>query len=87
MFGALQSPSGKCSTSTIWGGDSSKDWAKRWKRRQNGSRQNARGYCELLQEHIFREDNILYPMADEALKEEIQKDILGKFCQNAGVDV
>ena len=42
---------------------------------------NARGYCELLQEHIFKEDNILYPMADEALKEEIQKDILGKFAK------
>jgi len=42
---------------------------------------NARGYCELLQEHIFKEDNILYPMADTALKEEMQKSIAEKFAQ------
>jgi len=42
---------------------------------------NARGYCELLQEHIFKEDNILYPMADEALKEDAQKEIAEKFAQ------
>lgn len=40
---------------------------------------NARGYCELLQEHIFKEDNILYPMADEALKDTTQKEIAEKF--------
>ena len=44
---------------------------------------NARGYCELLQEHIFKEDNILYPMADEALKEDAQKSIAEKFTQVA----
>ena len=42
---------------------------------------NARGYCELLQEHIFKEDNILYPMADEALKEGAQKEIAEKFAK------
>jgi len=42
---------------------------------------NARGYCDLLQEHIFKEDNILYPMADTALKEETQKSIAGKFAK------
>ena len=42
---------------------------------------NARGYCELLQEHIFKEDNILYPMADEALKEDAQKEIAEKFAK------
>lgn len=42
---------------------------------------NAREYCELLQEHIFKEDNILYPMADTALKEETQKLIIEKFAQ------
>src|SRR3989338_1160616 len=40
---------------------------------------NARGYAELLQEHIFKEDNILYPMADEALDSKVQKLILEKF--------
>lgn len=42
---------------------------------------NARGYCELLQEHIFKEDNILYPMADEALKEKTQKSIMERFAE------
>ena len=42
---------------------------------------NARGYCELLQEHIFKEDNILYPMADEALNEDAQKSIAEKFAK------
>ncbi len=31
------------------------------------------GYCSLLKEHIFKEDNILYPMADQVLSEEIMK--------------
>ncbi|HJN57235.1 MAG: hemerythrin domain-containing protein [Candidatus Woesearchaeota archaeon] len=43
--------------------------------------ENARGYIQLLQEHIDKEDNILYPMADEALNPEIQKTILEKFKQ------
>ena len=42
---------------------------------------NARGYGELLQEHIFKEDNILYPMADTALSEETQKIIAEKFAK------
>ncbi|HBL16457.1 MAG: hypothetical protein A2X36_06025 [Elusimicrobia bacterium GWA2_69_24] len=29
--------------------------------------ENARGYCGLLEEHIYKEDNILYPMAEDAL--------------------
>jgi len=42
---------------------------------------NARGYAYLLEDHIFKEDNILYPMADEALKEDAQKSIAEKFAQ------
>jgi len=41
--------------------------------------EGARGYITLIREHIFKEDNILYPMADEALNYEIQKDMLEKF--------
>ena len=41
--------------------------------------ENARGYAQLLQEHIYKEDNILYPMADEALNQQIQEDILKRF--------
>lgn len=43
--------------------------------------ENARGYCELLQDHIFKEDNILYPMAEEALSEAEQKEVAEKFAQ------
>ncbi|MBU90648.1 cation-binding protein [Candidatus Woesearchaeota archaeon] len=43
--------------------------------------ENARGYAQLLQEHIDKEDNILYPMADEALNQQTQKEILEKFKQ------
>ena len=41
--------------------------------------ENARGYSQLLQEHIYKEDNILYPMADEALSQEINEMMLNKF--------
>ena len=38
---------------------------------------NARGYCYLLKDHIYKEDNVLYPMAEEALndneKEKVQQ--------------
>jgi Uncharacterized conserved protein len=35
--------------------------------------ESARGYCQLLQNHIYKEDNVLYPMAEAAL-DEAQKD-------------
>ncbi len=40
---------------------------------------NARAYAELLKDHIYKEDNILYPMADEALNTKIQESMLKKF--------
>ncbi len=43
--------------------------------------ENARGYAQMIQEHIFKEDNILYPMADEALSAEIQASMLERFKQ------
>ena len=39
----------------------------------------ARGYANLLKDHIYKEDNILYPMADEALGEKIKDTMLAKF--------
>ena len=39
--------------------------------------ENARGYAYLLKDHIMKEDNILYPMAEEALNDE-QKDAILK---------
>tara|TARA_Y100000310_G_scaffold285468_1_gene308939 strand:- start:73 stop:609 length:537 start_codon:yes stop_codon:yes gene_type:complete len=41
--------------------------------------ENARGYSQLLQEHIFKEDNVLYPMADEVLSQQMKKIMLDKF--------
>ncbi|QQS51264.1 MAG: hemerythrin domain-containing protein [Bacteroidota bacterium] len=42
--------------------------------------ENARGYCYLLQQHIYKEDNVLYPMAEEALSDE-QKDAVNQKYQ------
>ena len=46
---------------------------------KNRITENARGYSQLIQEHINKEDNILYPMADEALSEKAKESILKKF--------
>ena len=43
--------------------------------------ENARGYVQLLRDHIFKEENILYPMADKALSKEAKKKMLEKFKQ------
>lgn len=43
--------------------------------------ENARGYAQLLQDHIFKEDNILYPMVNEVLNKKIQQEMLEKFKQ------
>lgn len=40
---------------------------------------NARGYAYLLEDHISKEDNILYPMACEALPAETQNSIRQEF--------
>jgi hemerythrin-like domain-containing protein len=39
----------------------------------------ARGYVELLRQHIAKEDNILYPMADRALSQAKQDELLEEF--------
>jgi len=41
--------------------------------------ENTRGYCRLLREHIYKEDNVLYPLADEALNKKVQDLMLEKF--------
>lgn len=41
--------------------------------------QNAHGYADLLNNHIFKEENILFPMAEDALDEPSKKSILDKF--------
>jgi len=40
---------------------------------------NARGYGSLLQEHIYKEDNVLYPMAEEALNDQQKNMVLKKY--------
>tara|TARA_Y100000310_G_scaffold336843_1_gene422435 strand:+ start:1362 stop:2243 length:882 start_codon:yes stop_codon:yes gene_type:complete len=41
--------------------------------------ENARGYAGLLQEHISKEDNILYPMMDEVFDQQVQDSISNEF--------
>lgn len=41
--------------------------------------ENARGYGYLLQDHIYKEDNILYPMAEEALSDQNKEMVLKKY--------
>lgn len=41
--------------------------------------ENVKGYAGLLTEHIYKEDNILYPMAEEALDEKTKKRILSDY--------
>jgi hemerythrin-like domain-containing protein len=41
--------------------------------------QNAKGYIELLTEHINKEDSILYPIVDTHLAIETQNELLEKF--------
>ncbi|MGE5618735.1 MAG: hemerythrin domain-containing protein [Sphingomonadaceae bacterium] len=41
--------------------------------------EHARGYAELLSAHIYKEDNILYPMGDRMLPPSAQDDLLRQF--------
>ena len=42
---------------------------------------NAKWYAYLIQEHIFKEDNVLFPLIDEILTKKTQEQILKKFEQ------
>lgn len=41
--------------------------------------ENSRGYIELLSQHIDKEDNVLYPMADSQLTQEVQNQLVKDF--------
>jgi hemerythrin-like domain-containing protein len=41
--------------------------------------ENVRGYSTLLTQHIDKEDNVLYPMADESLSEQKQNELRKGF--------
>ena len=45
--------------------------------------ENSNGYTSLLRAHIHKEDNILYPMANQAFSENDQQDLLKLFSQVA----
>ncbi len=36
-------------------------------------------YCQLLQNHIYKEDNVLYPMVEEALNDQQKLVVLTKY--------
>jgi hemerythrin-like domain-containing protein len=46
---------------------------------KNAIVENARGYADLLDQHIYKEDNILYPMGDKVLSEADNRELLEKF--------
>ncbi len=41
--------------------------------------ENARNYATLLTQHIYKEDNVLYPMADMYLSENKQQELIEEF--------
>ncbi len=41
--------------------------------------ENALGYAALLTEHIFKEDNIMFPMADNIINKKTNEKMLGEF--------
>ena len=43
---------------------------------------SAQGYCRLLREHIQKEDEILFPMADEAISADEQKKLAAAFAEH-----
>lgn len=49
--------------------------------------QNARGYIDLLREHIQKEDHCLFAMADRAFTEEDQRALLARFEQVESKDI
>lgn len=48
--------------------------------------ENARGYGMLLRDHIYKEDNVLYPMAEEALSD-VQKDDVNKRYKEVEIEL
>jgi hemerythrin-like domain-containing protein len=48
---------------------------------------NAQAYCRLLREHIQKEDEILFRMADEVISAEEQKKLLAAFAQHEAEEI
>jgi hemerythrin-like domain-containing protein len=47
----------------------------------NGLWSNAGQYARLLKEHIYKEDNILYPMAESGLSDEAKSSLLKEYTE------
>jgi hemerythrin-like domain-containing protein len=47
---------------------------------------NARGYCNLLVNHIYKEDNILYPMAERMLSESEKEKVAEAYSRIHSID-
>ncbi|NJO89320.1 MAG: cation-binding protein [Chloroflexia bacterium] len=41
--------------------------------------ENARGYCYLLENHIGKEDNILYPMAEDSVSDSLKQEVIKQY--------
>ncbi len=41
--------------------------------------ENIRGYTQLLTEHVWKEENVLFPMADQVLSQDDQQDLAERF--------
>jgi hemerythrin-like domain-containing protein len=63
--------------------------AEMWEKGDNFAQgavvQNALGYVALLRQHIYKEDNILFPMADQLLSLVMQKKVAADF-RRAGIE-
>ncbi len=42
---------------------------------------HARGYIQLLHDHIHKEDNVLFPMADDLFSDAEQEELLNRFAE------
>jgi hemerythrin-like domain-containing protein len=59
--------------------EANKRYANGDKKALEAALDNARGYSELLRQHIDKEDNILYVMADQVLTDTKQQELLRIF--------
>ena len=59
--------------------EAAQKWASGDASAQTAVAQNARGYAALLRQHILKENNVLFPMADQIIPAERQDDVFEAF--------
>ncbi len=66
-------------------GEAMRDAAEKWERGMLAARgtlaHNANGYVSLMRQHIYKEDRILYPLAEKELPPERQAQVEAAFAQ------